>query len=72
MPLQIAPHLIVSVETSLDQAFCETQRHGGVVGETAGLETERSAPGDCGDGFEAAGAFEFDGGAQRVPGRKTD
>ena len=42
-PAGVARHLVVQVETLLDQAGSETECHAGVVGELAGQQAERSA-----------------------------
>ena len=54
-----------------NQAFGQTQGHGGVVGPLAGLQAERSTAHHVVNGLKGSGRFEFQRRAQRVSGRQA-
>lgn len=73
VPAGVALELVNRVEAAtFDEALREAERHGRVVGPLAGLQVEGAATDHVGDGLEAAGGLEFQGGAHGIADGKTE
>src|SRR5690349_423599 len=61
IPVEVAVHLVDGIESvAMEQAVREAQRHRGVVGPLAGLETERPAADHVGERLESSARLELD------------
>jgi hypothetical protein len=69
VPTEVPAHLIGWIEAStVDEAFGQTERHGGIVSPLPGLEPEWTTPEHVRDRLERAGTAEFECRPERVAG----
>jgi hypothetical protein len=67
-PAHVAAHLVGRVKAAaLDQALCQAQRHGSVVGPLPGMQAERPGAGHVPHGGEASRELELHRRANRIP-----